>query len=95
MLIHDLLLATKNRYVKRNQKTFIESMQVEIFINYDRKHAMYEDIYKNIPECSPKYFGLDCPGVSHWFKTYEENINALDTLINLYKDSSKQFILKK
>lgn len=95
MTIHNLLEVTKERFKKGYQKTFIESMQVEIFINYNRKHAVYEDIVKNIPECTPAYFNLDCPSISHWFKTPEENLNALDTLINLYKNSTKEFILKK
>ena len=86
--------------VLNNSIPFVESgrdlfdaIQSVIFRNYDRKLVTYKDVVKNIPEYTPEYFGLKCNPVSFWWKDSDSNLKALNTLIDLYINSNKEFIL--
>jgi hypothetical protein len=67
------------------------------------KNAIYEDvscvpkelINKNIPEFNPKFLEATTPDKPFWWPVseHEPRIKAFDKLIELYKDSDKEFIL--
>lgn len=97
MKVVEVLQKAKDIFLHRIQVYMYTGMCVCI------KSAIYEDAFcvtkelfnKNIPEFNPKFLEAITPDKPFWWPPdqHEPRIKAFDKLIELYKDSDKEFIL--
>lgn len=96
MKVVEVLQKAKDIFLHRIQLYMYTGMCVCIKKAIDRNiDVSNELVNKNIPEFNPKFLEGTTPDKPFWWPVseHEARIKAFDKLIELYKDSDKEFIL--